>query len=725
MNVFDLAATLTLDTSKYSESLKEAEGSAQSLASSASKTFDSAGNSASGFGSKLATAAKVGAAGVTALAAGATALVGSIASATKETAAYGDNIDKMSQKLGLSAQAYQQWDYVLGQAGVDINSMSTGLKTLTNQIDNAKNGSADAQAKFEALGISLEDLNSMSREEVFEAAISGFQGMADSTERAALANDLFGRSGQELTPLFNSSIEDTQALKDAAMELGFVLSDDSVKAAAAYMDALDTMKRTIGGVKNALMSEFLPSITSVMEGLAKAFSGDKGGLEQVKQGITDFLNTITDRLPEFIQTGAEIVISLVQGIAENLPTMINSLVEAIVASLPVFIQGAIQLVAGLVGALPEIIAGLIAAIPDILKAIVEGFAPIVGDLGEVFTNAFNGILAIFAPIGEWFTARKEDIQNAFAAVDSWFNDKFTSAKNFVHSAWESIGSWFGERWSDIQGAMQSADSWFSEKFTSAKDAVHTAWSGIGSFFSEKWTEIQNVFSDAWNLFHGIGANIVQGLIAGIGAWIENAVNKARELVRRVIGGANSEAGINSPSKEFQKIGKYLDQGLAKGIDDNARGPIDKIKDLTQQIIAIVEAMNRQVDATLTKTVNDVAYVASMDYSEAMMNAKDYDEFFELAQKRAAKIEGEGIDLEKEGWKKNSDLLKEWEAQQTKASAATSVRVIGTSVTKQTAEAEQPININTTVKLDGKAVGEAAYTYTKKKVRMVGPQVVLT
>lgn len=59
----------------------------------------------------------------------------------QETANAGDEIDKTSQKLGMSAEAYQKWDYVLGQSGVEITSMTTGMKTLTNKIDDAKNGS--------------------------------------------------------------------------------------------------------------------------------------------------------------------------------------------------------------------------------------------------------------------------------------------------------------------------------------------------------------------------------------------------------------------------------------------------------------------------------------------------------------------------------------------------------------------------------------------------------
>ena len=65
-----------------------------------------------------------------------------------DTAAAGDIIDKSSQKLGLSAEAYQEWDYVLSQSGVDIESAGMGFKTLTNQIDSAKKGSKEAQERL-------------------------------------------------------------------------------------------------------------------------------------------------------------------------------------------------------------------------------------------------------------------------------------------------------------------------------------------------------------------------------------------------------------------------------------------------------------------------------------------------------------------------------------------------------------------------------------------------
>ena len=122
------------------------------------------------FGSTFASALKGGAVAIgAALATATAAAVGTgkaFVNATQETAKYGDMVDKTAQKLGLSNDAFQSYDYVLNLAGTDMQSMTTGLKTLTNKLDDAKNGSEEAQAMFAALGLSMDDLATMSREDI-------------------------------------------------------------------------------------------------------------------------------------------------------------------------------------------------------------------------------------------------------------------------------------------------------------------------------------------------------------------------------------------------------------------------------------------------------------------------------------------------------------------------------------------------------------------------------
>ena len=176
---------------------------------------------------------------------------------------------------------------------------------------------------------------------------------------------------------------------------------------------------------------------------------------------------------------------------------------------------------------------------------------------------------------------------------------------------------------------------------------------------------------------------------------------------------------------YPKIGKYLDEGLAEGIEDNARGPIDTIRDLTEQIIAIVQQMNQKVNAELVKTVNDVAYVAETDYAAAMLNAENIEEFEGLAKQRAAKIAGEGIDLAAQGWASNEELLKQWSENMAKQTAA----AIEDTVVVGKDKIDDPLYgkgdygydeyINLQVNLDGKVIGETSYKYMKQHARAVG------
>ncbi len=403
------------------------------------------------------------------------------ADAATEVSEYGDNIDKMSQRLGLSYEGFQRWDYILGQSGVDIDSMQTGLKTLTNQLDDARNGSADAQARFEALGLSLEDISNMSREEVFESVISGFQQMEDSTERAALANDLFGRSGQNLTPLFNTSVEETQALAQAAEDLGLIMSDDAVKASAAYGDALDTMQRSMAGLKNNMMGEFLPGITSVMDGLTALFTGDGDtGVAKITEGINTIVEQMTANFPMIIEVGMNVVQSLAQAIMDNLPAladaalqlvgtiasfvienlptlievglnMLITLADGIIENLPVIIPAVIDVVLTIVEKLtdPDTIVKLIEAALQIIIALAEGIiqalpkliekAPII--IANLLEALVRAIPVLLEAAGSIIETLGEGIINGLTAVAQWGADIIDTIKEAIMQKIEDAKTW--------------------------------------------------------------------------------------------------------------------------------------------------------------------------------------------------------------------------------------------------------------------------------------------
>ena len=169
-----------------------------------------------------------------------------------------DRIDKMSQQLGLSRKAFQEWDYVLSQNGVSIDSMKGGMKTLTNMTDDLRSGTKTATDAFGRLGISMDDIDGKSQEEVFSMVINSLQGVEDESQRAALANDLLGRSGADLAPLLNAGADSAEALKEKARELGLVLSDESIDAGVEFTDTIDTLKRSFGAIASEIGLQVVP-----------------------------------------------------------------------------------------------------------------------------------------------------------------------------------------------------------------------------------------------------------------------------------------------------------------------------------------------------------------------------------------------------------------------------------------------------------------------------------
>ena len=317
--------------------------------------------------------------------------------ATGAAAAFGDSIDKGSQKLGLSTDAYQEWDFILQHSGSSIDALRTPLLELSQA---ATNGS-DA---FTALGISQEEAASMSREDLFNATVTALQGVEDETERSRLATELFGKGAAELGPLLNTSADDIDAMKQQAHDLGIVMSEEDVKASAAFQDSLQNMSQSFRGLKNNLLAEFMPGFTSVMDGLTMIFSGDgEGGVAKIKEGIESISTTITEVLPTLIETATPILTSILDAVTENLPlivplatNIIATLASALIDALPSLLDTGLQILTGLVNSIvengPTIMQKASSVLTDFATAIADKLPDLLTTAAEMVGTLLTGIL---------------------------------------------------------------------------------------------------------------------------------------------------------------------------------------------------------------------------------------------------------------------------------------------------------------------------------------------
>ena len=387
MDLLNLAAKITLDTKDYEKGVEEAGGKAQGFASK--------------IGGGVKKAAKVGGIAIGAMGAAATGLGIALNKQLKGTAEYADNIDKMSQKMGLSAEKYQEWDFIMQHSGTSMESLKAGMKTLANAAENG-NGA------FERLGITQKQMASMTQEELFEATLSGLQNVTNETERTYLAGQLLGRGATELGALLNTSAEDTEAMKKQVHELGGVMSDKAVKAGAQFQDSLQNLNVSMDGLKNNFAATFLPGMSTLMDGLSLVITGDEKGFPLIEKSINDITENIIKILPKFLEIGARIIFNIGKAIVQNLPSLIQKLPQIIQSIITFFtdnisdiVKVGIDLTMALIKGLIESIPVLVESIPEIVRSIVQAFKDNKDMFKQIGKDLLTWVGEGLGNIGDW------------------------------------------------------------------------------------------------------------------------------------------------------------------------------------------------------------------------------------------------------------------------------------------------------------------------------------
>lgn len=586
------------------EAYVQIKPSMEGISSELESALGSAGSSgassfSSGFSSALSGLGKVGAVAVGAATAATGALVGNIVSATSSVAEYGDNIDKMSQKMGISATAYQEWEAVMQHSGTSMETLKASMKTMASAAESGNEA-------FEKLGISQEEVASLSQEDLFSKVIAGLQDMGEGTERTYLAGQLLGRGATELGALLNTSAEDTEAMKQRVHELGGVMSDDAVAAAAGFQDSLQDMQTALSGITRGIMGEFLPSITGVMDGLANIFSGDKElGLQQIQDGIDEFITNLTAKLPEMmeiglgiieaiassiinnlptiIQTGLDILLSLAQGIIENLPTIIPAVIDVIMEIISVltdpnnitqFVNAAIQMILaladGLLNALPvlierlpEIIGNIVTALIENLPLLIDGaiqlvvgivthLPEIIAGLIEAIPEIIASILGAFGPIGEGlatlFTEAWNGIKEVFSGVGEFFGEKWNSVKEATSTAWDNIKSDIDEHGGGIKGALGAIGDNIKKNW---QDRFREMNEATGGRMGDMLKTVQGKLGNMKDKFLEIGKNAInwgKDMIDNFVSGIKEKFEKVKETVANVAQTVKDFLGFSEPDK---------------------------------------------------------------------------------------------------------------------------------------------------------------------------------
>lgn len=583
--------SLTNEQTEMQNGLDESADSADETASSVKnlgKEEDTASGKTGQLGEKLknglAAGAKAAAAALDAATAAVTATVGGIIKATASTAEYGDNIDDMSQKLGMSAEKYQEWGFILEHNDANIDSMTSSMKKLSDAVVDQSKSSV---AAFEKIGISMEEAGKMSQEELFAATVKGLQGMESGAERTAIATDLLGKGAMELGGLLNMSAEETEAMRQQVHKLGGVMSDEAVAAASDYQDTLQDMKVAMGGTVRSIAGSFMPAVTDIMKGFTAIISGDSSGAALLADGLKAFVQNIDGLIPELTKTAAEIIPTVIAALTASLPMLLDCakdilvmLADGVLDAMPVLLSVAgdiiLQLADALIAMLPQltdtglkVIAqlaiGIAQALPTLIPTITDVMLQIVETLIDNIDLLVDASIQIIIALANGLiNAVPRLIAKAPEIIEKLVQALIRNAPKLLTSAAEIIVVL-------AKGLIQS----LPKLLAAGVEIVGSIASGIVSAIGKVVSAAGRIVSGIWDTIKGLpgkalqwGRDLIEGMVSGIKKAKDKVVGAVKGVGEKIKSFLHFSRPDEGPLRDYETWMPDMMKGLAKGIRSN-------------------------------------------------------------------------------------------------------------------------------------------------------------
>lgn len=549
-NAFDGAIDRSTEFADGIEDVaRSTENAAESLEKATDKTNKFSDSFKSGL-SKLSGLAKTGLAAtgtaITAVAGAATAATGAllgVAEATEEYRIAQGKLNTAFQSQGFSLEtakeAYTDFYAILGDVDTAIEASQLLSKLAMSQEDVSKwtNIAAGVWGEF-GDSIPIESLIEASNEVSKSGQLTGvlvdalvwagiqeeeFQGQLDACSTEAERNQLIM---QTLSDIYSESA--------AIFHENNTVLEEARQAQVKMMDALSGLGAVVQSVQTQLTADFLPSLVAIVNAFTALLQGADGASEQLADAIGQLVTKASEKLPEFLTFGGNIITALIQGIIQALPTLIDAGMNMLVQLLLGLQQNQGQIVQTATTLVTTLADGIMQALPWIIQIGVELIAifiqTIINSAPQVLQSGqyLLSYLADGVELGLPFLAEK--IPQIITSFLLWLTENS-----------ESI----------LQGGVTIITQLANGIINSIPILIEQLPTLIDAF-------INFIIAAAPQIIDA-GFTIVENLAQGIVDNIPSLVARLPELIGAIV------QGIIALNIQIFEVGRYLTQRIAEGI----------------------------------------------------------------------------------------------------------------------------------------------------------------
>ncbi|WP_025708657.1 phage tail tape measure protein [Paenibacillus graminis] len=337
-------------------------------------------------------------------------------------------------------------------------------------------------------------------------------------------------------------------------------------------DALNSAWESIKAVALAAWGVIGSFIMGQIDKIKKFW--DENG-SQILQAVTNVFNGIK-KVIEFIMPAVKFIIDMAWTAIKN---VISGALDIIMGLIKVFsglftgdwgkmwegikqvLSGALDFVMGLMTL--NFLGGLKTLFTNLLKSGVG----LMKSMGEGIVNAFKGLHGSATSL---ISKMVYGVINFFKNMFTEGIGIFTRLRTLGASIWNALTQ-------AVTGAARSIYTQSVENFKTMLTAIKNIFSTIQGVIEKIWTSVVNFFKKIDLV--GIGKNIIQGLINGIGSMASAVTEKTKEVSTKIRDTIKNFFGIHSPSKLTTGYGENISEGLAVGINnskDKAKAAIESL-----------------------------------------------------------------------------------------------------------------------------------------------------
>lgn len=283
MNIFSLFAKLELDSRGYLRNLKTSEEQTTSSANRMQRAIQNFG---------IATQ-RVGVSLTSNLTAPIAAVTGAAVAGAVQLGNYADRILDLEQMTGLSTDALQAFEQVAIEAGVSTETLANSARMLTTRLSATGNESLEFADAMAALGVETMNADGGLRnmDELLPDILRNLADMDNTTERNAVAMDVFGRSASDVLPVLGLGSERIDEITQSAIDMGLVLDRDALNAANNFRIAQEQLRDQMGRVAREVGVAVIPIMTDLATFLQnRAVPAFRDVIDRVTRVIDSFQN---------------------------------------------------------------------------------------------------------------------------------------------------------------------------------------------------------------------------------------------------------------------------------------------------------------------------------------------------------------------------------------------------------------------------------------------------